>query len=53
MRTFPRLLGMLAAVSMLCSASGCYWMRGSGGGGQTRWMPPRLVRASDIAVPDG
>lgn len=32
---------------------GCYYIRPSSGGGQTSFSPPREVRASDVAVPDG
>ena len=41
-------LSILAVVS-----AGCYAMRGSSGGGQTNWSPPRHVSAGDVAVPPG
>jgi glucose/arabinose dehydrogenase len=32
---------------------GCYFMRGSSGGGETAFEPPRKVNASDIALTEG
>lgn len=31
-------------------ASGCYFMRGSSGGGEIDWNPPRNINAEDIAL---
>lgn len=42
----------IAGATMLGSIS-CYSMRGPSGGGQTRWTPPRNVRAADVALPRG
>lgn len=41
---------------MVCltgAVAGCYSMRGSSGGGETHFEPPRQVSPSDIALPDG
>lgn len=39
---------------MLCALlSGCYVLQTSNGGGQTEFDRPRVVDASDVAVPDG
>ena len=32
---------------------GCYWMRGSKGGGMTEFEGPRPIRPEDVALPDG
>lgn len=42
-------------VSLLGSLSfyGCYSLRGSSGGGETTFNPPRVVTPSDIQVPEG
>jgi glucose/arabinose dehydrogenase len=40
---------MIAAAGL----SGCYAFRGSSGGGQTEFAPPREIRAGDIALPEG
>jgi glucose/arabinose dehydrogenase len=32
---------------------GCYAMRGSSGGGQTEFYPPRVIEPADIALPEG
>jgi glucose/arabinose dehydrogenase len=32
---------------------GCYALRGSSGGGQTEFTPPREIRAADVALADG
>jgi glucose/arabinose dehydrogenase len=34
-------------------AAGCYWMRGSSGGGEADFEPPRKVDAADVAIPAG
>ncbi|MDW7772091.1 MAG: hypothetical protein SCH71_04285 [Desulfobulbaceae bacterium] len=38
---------------LMTGLTGCYAMRGSAGGGQTSFEPPRRVNAADIALPDG
>jgi glucose/arabinose dehydrogenase len=42
---------MLALVAI--TATGCYSIRPSDGGGQTSFSPPRVVNASDVALPEG
>lgn len=32
---------------------GCYGMRGSSGGGQTNFEPPRRIEPADVALPEG
>src|SRR5687768_11406881 len=32
---------------------GCYWMRGSKGGGMTEFQGPRPIRTEDVALPEG
>jgi len=43
---------MLRYVLLLLSifASGCYFMRGSSGGGETEWQPPRKINTEDVAL---
>lgn len=47
--------GRLSFLLLLGSAlvSGCYEARPSAGGGQTSFVPPRLVNPADVAVPAG
>jgi glucose/arabinose dehydrogenase len=33
--------------------NGCYFLRSSEGGGETKWEPPRKINPSDIALPEG
>lgn len=49
----PRLALAPLFVSCVLILSGCYALRGSHGGGQTDFEPPRRVAAEDIAVPSG
>lgn len=46
-KTHPLLLCVLLVLN------GCYSMRGSSGGGEVRFAPPRPIVATDIALPDG
>ncbi|MBI1910768.1 MAG: glucose dehydrogenase [Deltaproteobacteria bacterium] len=48
-----RLLKLLMAAVLTFSISGCYKIRGSSGGGQTEFKPPRKINSSDIALPSG
>jgi glucose/arabinose dehydrogenase len=41
---------LMASLALL---SGCYAIRGSSGGGQTNFSPPREVNPADVAVPPG
>jgi glucose/arabinose dehydrogenase len=43
---------VICAVAVL-SLTGCYALRGSAGGGQTGFEPPRPLRVADIALADG
>ena len=47
----PTVLFLLAAV--VTASAGCYRLRGSSGGGETAFRPPRPVDARDVAVPAG
>lgn len=41
-------------VLFLCAVlPGCYALRGSSGGGETSFTPPRQVDAADVVLPDG
>jgi len=42
-----------AAFLLLLTLSGCYALRGTSGGGQASFQPPRSVVAADVAVPPG
>jgi glucose/arabinose dehydrogenase len=44
---------MLLMAMLLATAAGCYAMRGSSGGGQVRFTPPRQIDPADIALPPG
>jgi glucose/arabinose dehydrogenase len=48
-----RIAALLIGTGVLFGSVSCYSMRGSSGGGQTRFTPPRLVRAADVALPPG
>lgn len=48
-----RMAVSLCASAVLLASVSCYSMRRSSGGGQTRWTPPRVVRAADVALPSG
>ena len=49
-----RISALLFASAAVLTSISCYSMRGSSGGGQTRWTPnPRIVRAADVALPAG
>jgi glucose/arabinose dehydrogenase len=49
----------VASFTLVCAClctlllSGCYDLRRSSGGGETRFAPPRKVQAADVAVPAG
>ena len=45
--------GLSIAVLFCLVWTGCYVMRGSSGGGETRFSPPRTIDPSDILLPDG
>lgn len=49
----PGAYSSLAPVAAVVLGMACYSMRGSSGGGQTSFRPPRPVRAEDVAVPRG
>jgi glucose/arabinose dehydrogenase len=48
-----KLAGALALASMAVVVTGCYAMRPSAGGGETRPTSSRIVQPADIALPDG
>jgi glucose/arabinose dehydrogenase len=47
------LMGPLIAICLFLSSQGCYRVRPSDGGGQTRFRPPRMVDAGDVQLPPG
>jgi glucose/arabinose dehydrogenase len=50
--SLSRLSLIIFGAAIVC-LSGCYKMRGSSGGGQTLFDPPRAIKASDVALPAG
>ena len=47
------LAGLVVAAAALLVTGGCFGVRGSSGGGQTAFEPPRRVDVRDVIVPDG
>ena len=44
---------LIVSAALTLSLTACYGMRPSSGGGQTRFEGQRVVRAEDVALPDG
>lgn len=44
---------LLSTVILALTLSGCFGLRGSNGGGETGFVPPRHTDPSDVALPDG
>jgi glucose/arabinose dehydrogenase len=44
---------LLLGLAVLLTLPGCYALRGSAGGGQTRFEPPRTVSTADVALSEG
>ncbi len=46
-------INILILFAALFLISGCYFLSGSDGGGETDWKPPRKLNPDDVALPKG